>query len=139
MVSVFVFGKASYATNRVKVRVFVRNSEGEYTQRAQTISEEFGSGDFSLGSIVGTHQGRTDTGADIRIDAQLQRQSGSHFANLGSSVSVYPPVIDKYCRGRCAVTVSSTDKARPRATITLAHAFRFMVSPGRPHRRRRCR
>lgn len=127
--SVAVFGTSSYATNRVKIRVFVRNSQGEYTLHAKTISENFGSGDFSLGVIVDYSAKTVDDGADIRIDVQLQRQSGGSFADLGDSVSAYAQVTDKYCRGRCAVTISSTDKAPAKGTLTLRTHFGSWFRP----------
>jgi hypothetical protein len=126
---VSVFGTSSDAVNRVKVRVFVRNSQGEYTLHAKTFSKNLGSGDFSLDVIVGYSDKAINASADIRIDAQLQRQSDGGFVDLGNSVSAYTPVIDQNCQGRCAVTISSTDKAPAPGTLTLRTHFGSWFRP----------
>jgi hypothetical protein len=127
---VSVFGTSSYAVNRVKIRVFVRSSQSEeYTLRAKTFSENFDGGDFSLDVIVGYSDKAIDAGADIRIDAQLQRQSSGGFVDLGNSVSAYTQVADQFCRGRCAVTINSTDKVPAKGTITLRTHFGSWFRP----------
>jgi hypothetical protein len=129
MASVSVFGTSRYAVNRVKVRVFVGDSQDEYTLRAKANSENFGSGDFSLSVLVDYSAQVVDAGASVRIDAQLQRQSAGSFVDLGSRVSVYAQVADQYCRGGCAVTINSTDKAPAKGTITLRTHFGSWFRP----------
>ena len=129
MASVSVFGTSIYATNRVRVRVFVRNSQGEYTLHARASSEDFGSGDFSLGLLVDYRAKTVADGTDIRIDAQLQRKSGGGFANLGDSVSTYTQVTDQYCRDRCAMTLSSADKIPASGVLTLRTHFGSWFRP----------
>lgn len=129
MASVSVFGASSYAVNRVKVRVFVRDSAGEYALRGKTFSGNLDRGDFSLDVIVDYSTKAAEAGADVRIDVQLQRQSGGSFVDLGSSVSAYTQVANQYCRGRCAVTVNSTDKAPAKGTITLRTHFGSWFRP----------
>jgi hypothetical protein len=129
MATVSVSGTSSYAVNRVKVRVFVRDSAGAYTLRGKAFSGNFDRGDFSLDVIVDYSTKAADAGADVRIDVQLQRQSGGGFVDLGNSVSAYTQAADQYCRGRCAVTINSTDKIPVKGTITLRTHFGSWFRP----------
>jgi hypothetical protein len=129
MASVMVTGSSSYATNRVRVSVYLRNDKGEYKVHQEAVSENFGSGDFSIGVVVSYTARALASGAEVRIDAQLQRQSGGNFDDLGSVVSAYAQVTDKHCLGKCAVTISTGDKAPAKGTLTLRTHFGAWFRP----------
>ncbi len=124
-----VSGASTYATNRVKVSVYLRNSKGVYKIHQEAVSGNFGSGSFGLGVVVDYGRQALSSDADIRIDVQLQRQSGASFADVGAVASTYVRVADKNCQGKCAVTISTSDKAPTKGTLTLRTHFGAWFRP----------
>lgn len=76
--TVAVSGTASYATNRVKVKLYKQNTDGSYELFRTVNSENFGSGDFMLAVLIdySTNQVRSRRPPDARrcAVAAVERQ-----------------------------------------------------------------
>jgi len=127
--NVAVSGTATYATNRVKVRLYKQNTNGSFEWFRTVNSENFGSGSFMLGLVVDYSTNPVAAGRVMRIDVQLQRLSGSSFVDDGSLVSTTTTAADKSCKDKCSVTIATSDRAPVKGTLTLRTHFGAWFRP----------
>lgn len=127
--TVAVSGKSDYATNRVKVSVYVQDAKGNYNLRAEIVSSTFGSGSFLLPITVDYSHKSVAEGTSLRIDVKLQRQSGSGFSTVSGPVSTFVAAADKYCQDKCTVTITASDRAPTKGTLTLRTHFGAWFRP----------
>src|SRR5512137_1718989 len=66
--TVAVSGTSTNATNRVKVKIYAPDDNGDYTWRGGTTTDTFGSGYFLLPVTVDYSGKPVDGGAVLRID-----------------------------------------------------------------------
>ncbi len=97
--TVVVAGTATYATNRVKVKLYKQNTKGAFEWFRTVNSENFGSGDFMLALQIDYSTNQVAAGRLMRVDVQLQRLSGSSFVNDGSLASTTLGAADKFVQG----------------------------------------
>lgn len=127
--TVAVSGTASYATNRVKVKLYKQNTNGSYELFRTVNSENFGSGDFMLAVLIDYSTNQVAAGRVMRVDVQLQRLSGSSFVDDGSLTSTTLGAADKLCKDKCSVTIASADRAPVKGTVTLRTHFGAWFRP----------
>lgn len=127
--TVAVSGTAAYATNRVKVRLYRQNSDGSFDWFRTVNSENFGSGDFMLAMAIDYSANQVAAGRVLRIDVQLQRLRGGGFVDDGSLVSTTVAAADRSCKDKCSITISTTDRAPVKGTITLRTHFGAWFRP----------
>ena len=131
--TVSVSGTSSWATNRVRVSVYVLDDKGTYRLQREAYSDNFGSGDFGFGIVVDYSDKTIAAGKSVRVDVTLQRQAGGNFPAV-ATVSYYASSADQYCKGQCALTISSVDKAPANGTLTVRSHFGSYFRPeGRLH------
>jgi hypothetical protein len=126
-------GSSDWATNRIKVSVYKQDSHGNTVWLANAASDTFGSGSFTIPVVVdyGTKNVADDT--TLRIDVELQHQSGGGFYTTASA-STFVTTTDKLCFNKCSVTIATRDKAPVKGTITLRSHFGSWFRPeGRLH------
>ncbi len=122
-------GTATYATNRIKIKVYAQNTDGSFHLHSEAASEQFGSGAYLLAVTVDYSAKPVAAGRVMRIDVQLQRQSGGSFVNDGSLVSTTISAADQSCKDRCSVTIATTDRAPVKGTVTLRTHFGAWFRP----------
>ncbi len=127
--NIAVAGTATYATNRVKVRLYRQNSDGSFDWFRTVNSENFGSGDFMLALTIDYSANAVAAGRVLRVDVQLQRLSGGSFVDDGGLVSSTVAAADRSCKDRCSVTISTSDRAPVNGTITLRTHFGAWFRP----------
>ncbi len=125
-VTVAVSGTSDYGNNRVRVRVFKLNDNGEYVFLKQAFSGNFDSGDFLLPIMVDFSDKQVADGTSLRVDAQLQRGFGG---NIGLPASTYVTAADQLCVDRCSVTITTSDRAPANGTITVRSHFGSWFRP----------
>jgi len=131
--TVSVSGTSTWTTNRVRVRMYVLNDKNEYKLHREAFSATFGSGDFGFGLIVDYSDKPVAANKAMRLDVTLQRQSGSGFAEV-MTVSQYANAADQLCKDRCALTITTGDKAPANGTITVrTHYGSYFRPEGRLH------
>jgi hypothetical protein len=121
--TVAVSGTSIYATNRVKVSVYVQNSDGDYVFRRSVTSDNFSSGDFLIPLTVDYSDKKVAEGTALRVDVKLQRQSGGSFTTISGPISTYVSAADRSCKDKCSVTITTLDRAPANGTITLRTHF----------------
>ncbi len=122
-------GSSDWATNRIKVSVYKQDSHGNYIWLANATSDTFGSGSFVTPVIVDYSAKQVADGALLRIDVELQHQSGGGGFYMAASTSTYLTAADKLCFNKCTVTITSHDKAPTSGTITLRSHFGSWFRP----------
>lgn len=127
--TVVVAGTATYATNRVKVKLYKQNTKGAFEWFRTVNSENFGSGDFMLALQIDYSTNQVAAGRVMRIDVQLQRLSGGSFVDDGGLVSTTSSAADKACKDKCSVTVATADRAPVKGTLTLRTHFGAWFRP----------
>ena len=127
--NIAVSGTATYATNRVKIRIYTQNTDGSFHLFREAASENFGSGDFMLAVTMDYSTRPVAAGRVMRIDVQLQRLSGGSFVNDGSLISTTATAADRSCKDKCSITISTTDRAPVKGTITLRTHFGAWFRP----------
>lgn len=131
--TVSVSGTSSWATNRVRVSVYVLDDKGTYKLYKEAFSDNFGSGDFGFGLVVDYSDKPIAAGKAVRLDVTLQRQAGGNFPAVDTA-SLYASAADQYCKDQCALTISSVDKAPANGTLTVRSHFGSYFRPeGRLH------
>jgi hypothetical protein len=132
--TVAVSGTTTFATNRVKAWAYRQNNNGEWILIADTVSSNFGSGDFLMPLVLNYFNRSVSGGTPLQINVQLQGSSGGGFTNVGGVVTAYVNASDVDCRDRCSVTISSTDRVPANGTVTLrSHYGTFFRPEGRLH------
>jgi hypothetical protein len=126
---VTVNGTSTNATNRIRVRLNAPDANGKYYLHKETYSGNFGSGDFTLPIVVSYSQRQLVDGKLVYIDVQLQGLSGNTFVDLGPQQTVSATVADKFCKNKCLLTISSTDKAPVNGVITLRTHYGSLFRP----------
>lgn len=127
--NIAVAGTATYATNRVKVKIYAQNADGSFHLYREAASEHFGSGDYMLAVMVDYSTKPVAAERVMRIDVQLQRQSGGSFVNDSDLASITVTAADRSCKDRCSVTISTTDRAPVKGTVTLRTHFGAWFRP----------
>ena len=132
--TVVVNGSSTYSNNRLDVGVYYKNDKGEYVLLKQVHSPTFGSGSFMLAVPLAYPDNAATEGETLRVDVQLQYLSGNSYVNVGPLLIQNVTVADKYCIGKCTVTVDTADKAPASGTLTLRSHFGEWFRPeGRLH------
>lgn len=127
--TVAVSGSSDWATNRVKVRIYKQDSDGNYNWFASTTSDNFGSGSFVVPVEIDYGKAIPD-GTSLRIDVELQHQGGTGGGfYIAATASTYVSVADKYCFNKCSVTITTSDRAPASGTITLRSHFGSWFRP----------
>jgi hypothetical protein len=130
--TVTVSGTTTFATNRIKAWVYRLNNNSEWVLLANTVTDNFGSGDF-LTSIALDYNRSVDGGTQLQIVVRLQGRSGSSFVDVGS-VSTLVSASDKDCQNRCSTTITTTDRAPADGVVTVrSHYGSFFRPEGRLH------
>ena len=127
--TVAVSGTSTNATNRVKVKVYAPDSNGNYVERAGTTSGTFGSGYFLLPVLVDYSGKPVDGGTQLRIDVQLQGLSGSSYVNIGPTASTYVAAADMLCANKCSATITTSDRAPVSGTVTVRSHYGSWFRP----------
>ncbi len=126
---VTVNGTSTNATNRIRVRLNAPDANGKYYLHKETYSGNFGSGDFVLPIVVSYSKQQLADGKLVYIDVQLQGLSGNTFVDLGPQQTVSATVSDKFCKNKCLLTLSSSDKAPANGVITLRTHYGSLFRP----------
>lgn len=126
--TVAVSGTSTYGTNRVKVWLYKQNDSGDWIQLADTLSGDFGSGDFLIPLML-DYSHAVEGGTPLRIDAQLRGSTGKGFSDVGGRVSTYVNATDKNCQNKCSVTISSVDKAPADGVVTVRSHYGSFFRP----------
>jgi hypothetical protein len=121
-------GSSDWATNRIRVSVYKQDSHGNYVWLANATSDTFGSGSFTMPVVVDYSTKNVSDGASLRIDVELQHQSGGGFYTTAST-SANVTAADKLCFNKCSVTIATRDKAPTKGTITLRSHFGSWFRP----------
>ncbi len=125
--TVAVSVNTTYATNRLWVRVYVPNNQGQYDLRKETYSAQSGSGAYIVPVIVNYRNNAVDDGILLQITVQLQ--SGGGFDNIGAPITIYAQVADKNCYGKCSLTISTNDKAPASGVVTVRSHYGAWFRP----------
>ncbi len=126
--TVAVSGTSSYATNRIKVKVYVQNDKGQYDLRNNVTSDNFGSGAFMLPLTVDYSNKPVDEGRSLYIEVKLQGSSRGGFTDI-SVTSIYTTAADKYCQNKCSITITTSDRAPVNGTVTVRSHFGSWFRP----------
>ncbi len=132
--TVVVNGSSTYSNNRLDVGVYYKNDKGQYVLLKQAYTFAFGAGSFMLAVPLAHPESGTAEGETLRVDVQLQYLSGNSYVDVGPLLIRHVTVADKYCIGKCTVTVDTADKAPASGTLTLRSHFGQWFRPeGRLH------
>ncbi len=127
--TVTVSGSTTYATNRIKVRLYVPDSNGVYQEFQVVKTDNFTSGSFILPVTI-DYAGKTLTeGTQMQVEVHLQGLNGNSFVDVGPVSTTTVTVQDRYCIGKCSVLLSSTDVAPANGTVTLRSHFGSWFRP----------
>lgn len=127
--TVAVSGSSTYATNRLEVRLFTPNSNGEYELLRETTTGNFGSGTFLMPITLKYVQEAQDEGTILYVEVQLQASSGNGFVDVGAMATTKVAVEDRYCQGKCSVLLNSTDAAPANGVVTLRSHYGSWFRP----------
>jgi hypothetical protein len=127
--TVAVSGTTTYATNRIKAWVYKLNSNGEWDLIADTITDNFSSGDFMMPLVLNYFKRSVSGGTPLQIDVQLQGASSGGFTNVGGIVSANVTASDTDCKNKCSVTISTTDRAPANGVVTLRSHYGSLFRP----------
>lgn len=124
--TVTVAGSSSYSTNYVKVSVYKGDSKGNYHLLAETSTETFGSGSFNLPVTVDYSAKSVAEGTSLRIEVRLKATGSS---TVSGPITTYVQAADKYCFGKCSVSINTLDKAPASGVVTLRSHFGSWFRP----------
>ena len=130
--TVAVSGTTTFATNRIKAWVYRLNNNGQWILLADTVTDNFGSGDF-LTSIALDYDRAVDGGTQLQVVVKLQGRSGNSFVDVDST-STTVNASDKDCQNKCSTTITTNDRAPADGVITVrSHYGSFFRPEGRLH------
>jgi len=131
--TVAVSGTTTYATNRIKAWIYRLNSNGEWVLLADTVTANFGSGDFLTSIVLDYFDKAVSGGTSLQVVVKLQGLSGHSFVDVGSASTIVN-ASDKDCQNRCSMTISTSDRAPANGVITIrSHYGSFFRPEGRLH------
>lgn len=130
--TVAVSGTTTFATNRIKAWVYKLNNNNEWVLLADTVTDNFGSGDY-LTPIALDYDKAVEGGTSLQVVVKLQGRSGNSFVDV-SSTSTIVNASDKDCQNKCSTTISTSDRAPANGVVTIrSHYGSFFRPEGRLH------
>lgn len=121
--TVVLTGSSTYTNNRVEAYLYYKTDKGEDVLLAQSASTAFGAGPFML-ALTLPYTAYAQENEVLRLDVKLRKLStdGKVYETV-SKTSQNVTVADKYCHGKCSVTVDTIDKTPASGTLTLRSHF----------------
>ena len=131
--TVAVSGTTTFATNRVKAWIYKLNNEGAWIELANTVTDNFSSGDFLIPVVLDYFGKSVQGGTSLQVVVKLQGRSGNSFVDVGSASTIVS-ASDKDCQNKCSTTLTTNDRAPADGVITLrSHYGSFFRPEGRLH------
>ena len=128
-----VSGTTTFATNRIKAWIYRLNNNGEWVLLADTVTGNFGSGDFLMPIALDYSDKAVSGGTSLQVVVKLQGRSGNSFVDV-SSTSTIVSASDKDCQNRCSTMISTSDRAPADGVVTIrSHYGSFFRPEGRLH------
>jgi hypothetical protein len=127
--TVAVSGTTTYATNRIKARVYKQNDNGDWIELAHTVTSNFSSGDFLIPLVLDYFGHAVSGGTPLRVDVKLQGLSGNSFTDVSGIVSSYLTASDKSCQNKCSATITTTDRAPADGVVTVRSHYGSYFRP----------
>ena len=128
--TVVVAGSSTYSNNRVEAALYYRDDKGKDVFLSQNTSPVFSSGPFMLSLTLSYIANSARENEVLRLDVRHLKLSASGKSyEVVSTTTRNVTVADKYCFGKCTVTVDTTDKAPAAGTLTLRSHFGAWFRP----------
>ncbi|HTP11183.1 MAG TPA: hypothetical protein VMP08_23170 [Anaerolineae bacterium] len=126
--TVAISGTASASTNRIKAWLYKQNNNGDWNLLADTVTDNFNSGNFLMSLVLNYFGKAVDDGTPLQVVVKLQSRNGNTWVDIGATSTIVN-ASDKTCQNKCSVTISTADRAPADGVITVRSHYGSFFRP----------